>query len=198
MTGLEFLFASTVAAAAPTVPTPWFEMDDYPVQAFDRRHEGVTAFQLLVDPSGRAVGCTVEASSGHESLDRRACAIATKRARFTPARSASGGPAYGVYRTRIQWAVDPSNYAQSEYGPDFEVSVNRLPDGAATPVSVKYAVEVDASGAPVACSPITSGHSAELTDLGCAKIKQDYRKQVASVSGTPIAAVQTAWITFTQ
>ena len=196
MTGLEIALASTVFAAMPTVPTPWFEEQDYPAQAFDRRQEGVTGFELVIDPSGRPVGCTVEASSGYPSLDRRACMIAQKRARFTPART-DGAASYGVYRGQIRWAMDPVDYAQSERGPDFEVTVNRLPADVAAPVSVKFAVAVDANGAPLACEAINTGHPEELNALGCAKLKQDFRRAVIA-DGRPIAAVQTAWITFTR
>lgn len=198
MTLVSMLLASSVMAATPTTPAPWFEGDDYPIQAFERRWEGTTVFQLTVDPRGKPVGCTVEESSGHDMLDRRACSIAMKRARFMAALDVSGAPTYGVYRSRLTWALDPSLWTQSEVGPDFEVSLNKLPDGASAPLSVKYAVQVDASGAPVACSAATSGHPEVLNELGCAKIKQDYRKTVAGAAGTPIGAVQTAWITFSQ
>lgn len=193
---LSLLAMSSVMAAAPAGPSTWYLADDYPVQAFERRWEGATLFQLTVDPNGKPVHCTIEVSSGHEMLDKRACSIAMKRARFMQALSSSGTPSYGVYRSRLNWALDPAYFAQSEIGPDFEVSVSKLPDGSTGPVSVKYAVEVDASGNPVACSAFPGSHRA-LGELGCEKLKKDYRKTVSMPDGRTVAAVQTAWITFT-
>ena len=193
----ELLAMSSVMAAAPTGSSVWFMGEDYPIQAFERRWEGATLFQLTVDTNGKPVFCTIEASSGHEMLDKRACSIAMKRARFMQAMGSSGTPTYGVYRTRLNWALDPAYFAQSEIGPDFEVSVSKLPASATGPVSIKYAVEVDAAGNPVACNAVP-GSPMVLNELGCAKIKQDYRKTVSMPDGRTVAAVQTAWITFSE
>ena len=89
-------------------------------------------------------------------LDKRACSLALKRARFQPALDAKGTPSYGVYRTRLNWALDPELWTQSEAGPDFEVSVNTLPPGADGPISVQYAVLVDAAGVPIDCRALTA------------------------------------------
>ena len=198
MTGFELAFLSALMGASPTTPTPWFVNDDYPFRAFERRWEGTTIFEVAVDPRGRPVGCTVDVSSGHAILDDRACAVALKRARFEPALDSKGNPIYGIYRTRVAWAIDPENWSQSEAGPDFEVSVNKLPDSADGPVSVKYAVLVDANGAPVDCRALTSNYGNVLNDVGCNKIKQDYRKAAMLAPGSPVAAVRTAWITFSE
>lgn len=194
----EVLALSSVMAAAPTGPSTWYLEDDYPIQAFERRWEGATLFQLTVDPNGKPVFCAIEASSGHEMLDKRACSIAMKRARFMQALGSSGAPSYGVYRTRLNWALDPAYFAQSEIGPDFEISLSKLPAGASGPVSVKYAVEVDAAGNPLACNAFPGNGSVVLAELGCAKIKQDFRKTVSTADGRTVAAVQTAWITFSE
>lgn len=198
MTGSALLFLSSVLAASPSTPIPWFVEEDYPIQAFERGWEGTTVFELTIAPNGRPVGCTVEVSSGHDILDRRACSIAMKRSRFAPALDTNGAPTYGIYRSRLHWAIDPAYWAQSEVGPDFELSLNKLPGGASGPVSVQYAVLVDATGNPLDCRAITSGHDDALNALGCAKIKQDYRRTVALQSGSPVSAVRTAWITFTR
>ncbi|MEO6198340.1 MAG: energy transducer TonB [Sphingomicrobium sp.] len=198
VTGIEILLLSSVMAVSPTRPLPWFLEEDYPMQAFERKWEGTTIFELTVDPTGRPVGCTVDKSSGYGVLDDRTCMVAMKRARFSPALDSRGAPTYGVYRSRLNWAIDPDMWAQSEVGPDFEVSVNKLPSGASAPVSVKYAVMVDASGAAVDCQAISTGYGDALGPLGCAKLKQDYRRIVALPAGGPVSAVRTAWITFTQ
>lgn len=191
----SLLIAAAVQTAVPAFTIPWFEEYDYPVHAFERKWQGSTGFQLVVDTSGNPVACTVEYSSGHKILDEKACAISLKRAKFTPARAGDGSPAFGVYRSRINWAVEPTEFAQSEFGPDFEVTVNQLPGGDTEPVSVKYALLTDVSGTPVDCTAFP-GSNVRLSELGCAKLKAEFRKPVVA-KGTRVAAVQTAWITFT-
>jgi TonB family protein len=198
MIGFELAFLSALMAASPTTPTPWYIDEDYPFHAFERKWEGTTIFELTVDPRGRPVGCTVDVSSGHAILDERACSVALKRAKFQPALDAKGNPTYGVHRTRLNWAIDPELWAQSEAGPDFEVSVSKLPAGADGPVSVQYAVLVDAAGVPVDCRALTPNFGGALNDVGCAKIKADYRRAAMLAPGSPVSAVRTAWITFTQ
>ena len=198
MTGIEMLFFSAIAAASPTTPVPWFSMEDYPIRAFQRRQEGVTVFDVVVTPEGRPAQCMITKSSGHYLLDDQVCLVASKRIRFSPAFDSAGRPTYGVYTSRVNWALDPENWSQSEAGPDFEVSLNKLPDGVTSPVSVKYAVLVDASGKALDCRAITTGYGNALGDLGCAKIKQDYHQLVALAPGSPVSGVRTTWITFTK
>ena len=198
MTGFELAFLSSLLAAAPTTPIPWYIDEDYPFRAFERKWEGATIFDVTVDPRGRPVGCNVDVSSGHELLDEKACSVALKRARFQPALDAKGNPTYGVYRSRLNWAIDPELWAQSEAGPDFEVSINKLPAGASSPVSVQYAVLVDAAGVPIDCRALTLNYGNALNEVGCAKIKADYRRVAMLSPGSPVSAVRTAWITFTQ
>ena len=128
-------------------------------------------------------------------LDKRACATGMRKARFTPAQDATGAPTVGVYRSRLNWAVDPADFVQSEAGPDFEVSLSKLPASADGPVSVKYALMVDAAGKATTCAPISRAQPV-LQKLGCDKLMQDYR--VAAGSVAPVAAVRTAWITFVE
>lgn len=197
MSAIGLLLGAAIVPPVPTISPPWVEGDDYPVRAFERRWQGDTLFEVSVDTYGRPIACTIVKSSGHSILDDRACAIAVRRARFRPARDSSGAPAYGVFRSRLNWAVDPALFVQSEAGPDFEVSLNQMPSGAMPPISVKYAVMVDRSGRPTGCNPLGGDHPEVLGELGCAKLMQDYRPPAAAgKKQLPIPAVRTAWITF--
>lgn len=102
------LLAGAVIAASPVTPAPWFEFEDYPMKSFERKQEGVTYFELLVAPDGSVARCTITKSSGHEELDDTTCRLASKRARFSPARDDSGQAMYGVYRSLAIWAL-PDN-----------------------------------------------------------------------------------------
>jgi protein TonB len=67
-----------------------FTADDYPVEAQIRGEEGTVQAELTIDQRGRVIGCSVLRSSGYPSLDNATCSILRRRARFTPARDASG------------------------------------------------------------------------------------------------------------
>jgi TonB family protein len=73
---------------------------DYPRGA---RLEGTTRFEMEVAADGRPTGCTITNSSGHAALDVATCNAFMKRARFTPAKDASGFVIAGRYRGSVTW-----------------------------------------------------------------------------------------------
>jgi len=87
-------------------PGDWVTRNDYPAQAIREDWTGVTRFRVSVGPDGRVNNCEVTGSSGHEPLDRIACARITARARFTPARDESGKAGSGVYQSAIRWQLE--------------------------------------------------------------------------------------------
>ncbi len=74
---------------------------DYPPSQHDK--EGTTRFEMVVGPDGRPVSCVTTLSSGYELLDRTACNAFVKRARFSPAKDASGNPTTGRYKGSVTW-----------------------------------------------------------------------------------------------
>lgn len=86
-------------------PGTWATSDDYPSVALRNDVEGVTAFELSVDKTGKVVGCEVKESSGAAILDTTTCALITERARFTPALDANGKPTAGTYPNRVRWQI---------------------------------------------------------------------------------------------
>jgi len=198
VSGLSLL-AGAVVAATPITASPWFEFEDYPMQSFERKHQGVTHFELLVAPDGSIARCTVTQSSGHEELDRTTCRLATKRVRFTPARDDSGQAVFGVYRSLAVWAL-PDNIVPAAAGPDLEVSVNKLPAGTSSPPVVKLAYSVDAQGNPSSCTLLPSSlkQPRVLVELGCKELlSRAGGAPVVGPSGLPVAAVKTAAVKFT-
>src|SRR5689334_19762099 len=129
----SFVFLATVTAAVPTGTLPWFEFHDYPMKAFEKHQEGVTRFDLLVDPRGRVANCTISRSSGYEELDKTSCSLASFRARFNPARAPTGEPVYGVYRTQAIWVIPEDSLPNTQPGPDLQISLNKLPEGTVNP-----------------------------------------------------------------
>lgn len=82
-----------------------FTPDDYPLDALRNGEQGVVLARLEIDARGRVSDCTVENSSGYESLDRATCSILTKRARFLPAHDANGRAVGSSYEQRISWRL---------------------------------------------------------------------------------------------
>lgn len=97
---------ATVRRPRPlTPPQSWFTSDDYPTLALMARHGGVTTTELVIDATGRVIGCGVAIGSGHFSLDRRSCAVFHERARFTPAEDDRGCPVPAIWHQRVRWVI---------------------------------------------------------------------------------------------
>jgi len=84
-------------------PTSLIRADDYPVQALRNGEQGTVYYELTIGKDGRPKACRVAKSSASERLDRATCSILMKRARFRPARDASGNPTEDVYTGEISW-----------------------------------------------------------------------------------------------
>jgi TonB family protein len=98
--------AGTLSSAAPAGnPGSWVTTNDYPSRALRDGRQGVTAFRLTIDAEGRVADCLITASSGHRDLDDATCGALTKRARFEPARDASGAPITGSWANRVHWQI---------------------------------------------------------------------------------------------
>ena len=195
-----FLFLAAVTAAVPTAKTPWFEFHDYPMKAFEKHWEGVTRFDLLVDPRGRVENCTIVESSGHEELDKTTCSLASFRARFAPARGPSGMPVYGVYRSQAVWVIPEDTLPNTTPGPDLQISVNKLPEGTQTPPAVQLAYMVDPQGRTSACTALkgSPAQPSALVDVACRELASRLPQQPpVTADGQAVAVVRTAAVLFT-
>lgn len=89
-------------------PGNWANMNDYPAIALQQEIEGTTGFSVTVGPDGRVTDCVITMSSGSSELDMATCTNVKRRARFDPARDASGNPTTGKYANRIRWQIPTS------------------------------------------------------------------------------------------
>lgn len=85
----------------------WVTQADYSPDEYERR-EGATVVELGVDAEGRLTDCWIEETSGSGLLDHAACDAIEKRARFRPARDASGHAIASLVRKRVSWKAPPS------------------------------------------------------------------------------------------
>lgn len=69
-----------------------FTSDDYPFVAVVGMEQGTSQFLLFIDTTGKVAACHVLRPSGIAVLDATGCMVIKQRAKFTPARDASGKP----------------------------------------------------------------------------------------------------------
>ncbi len=98
------------SAPVPIDPASWITHDDYPAEALTKNLAGTVELAFAVDPAGRATGCSIVISSGSTILDDAACNAMIPRARFEPARDASGKAVAGTSPRRVRWTL-PSTVA---------------------------------------------------------------------------------------
>jgi TonB family protein len=200
MLAFSALLLTSVTAAAPTAKLPWFEFHDYPMKAFEKHEEGVTRFELLVGPDGRAANCTIIKSSGSEELDAKTCKLASFRSRFAPARGPSGQPVYGVYRSQAIWVFPENTLPNTAPGPDLQISINQYPQGTLDPPVVKLSYFVDQQGRVSACGPLHGEppQPQALVDVACRELPSHLHSEPArTLEGQAVPAVRTAAVVFT-
>lgn len=95
LANLPLLLTSSLKNAASIITA-----SDYPVGV---KAEGNTRFEMRVGPDGKPQSCFVTLSSGKDALDKATCQAFMKRARFTPAKDASGRAIEGRYRGNVTW-----------------------------------------------------------------------------------------------
>lgn len=109
--GLLFVCGSAgVAAAAPIGATAinagdWISSNDYPSAALREDRGGRVTFSVTVGPDGSAQRCDIVISSGSPDIDAVTCDVIMRRARFNPARDASGKAATGTYKSSVNWTI---------------------------------------------------------------------------------------------
>lgn len=78
---------------------------DYPSAAIRDGLQGRVGVKVMVGVEGRVTACEVVQSSGHAVLDRAACHVMMRYAKFNPARDASGRAIPGQFSTVLTYAM---------------------------------------------------------------------------------------------
>lgn len=102
---LLLLQAQDAQALAPLNAGEWITQDDYPPVALRLEEQGAVAFDLTVSADGQVSNCATTQSSGSVVLDETTCQLVSERARFRPAKDASGTQIPAHYRGRVRWAI---------------------------------------------------------------------------------------------
>jgi protein TonB len=109
------ILAAAALAAEPVVPAVRAQLKgtltalvtpaDYPAAAIAARQQGHVSFTLSIDEAGRPDRCWIVESSGSAQLDRVSCSVAVRRARFIPARDASGNAVRDEFAGELEWTL---------------------------------------------------------------------------------------------
>ena len=86
-------------------PGSWATPDDYPPSSLRNEEAGTTGFRLEIGTDGKAISCSITKPSGFSALDDATCRVVSRRARFKPAKDASGTPIGDTYSSRVKWQI---------------------------------------------------------------------------------------------
>jgi TonB family protein len=146
--------------------------DDYPFRANGTGKSGLSGVDILVDPGGKPLTCSVVVSSGSEDLDVHACAAAIRRGSFTPAVDETGRPMHGVYRLQVRWQLPDGD--QKTTPPDVTLEVSKLPEDRRRP-TVFLGYLVDEQGRITRCAVLESSKLPAYDAAACAAMPERYR-----------------------
>ena len=160
-----------------------------------------TRIELTVDPAGAPVRCDVILSDGVRLLDRMACELLMRKARFTPARDANGAPIAAIVRE--DFTVNRATGIERGGGPaatagmiDFAVPVDRLPR-AATVLVADAVVMTDPAGHVASCDVSGSTGDAAFDRLACRQLAMAAFAPARDRDGRPVAALRQVSVGFT-
>jgi hypothetical protein len=184
-----------------------FTADDMPDYVEMAGVDRIVLVRTTVGPDGRTLDCRAEISSGDTKLDAYTCALLTQRARFSPARSNDGSPAFGVVRAPLAWITSGSSKPKADplksLVPDVDLTVNELP-GRRSAVGLDLVVAADESGRPQSCTAnptlpakLSPTEASALVSAACRQVMKDFVAAAArDSSGKPAASVQTVSVRF--
>ncbi len=113
-------------------PETWVTSEDSTSDATVTGYGQNVGLRIDVGPDGSPVKCTITEKSGNKDVDDLACANVMERARFIPARDASGKPISSIYQNTVQIRIpdtrNPYRPSRDEFPPGaikFEVTVEK-------------------------------------------------------------------------
>lgn len=193
--------ASNGPIAAEAIGNPargWVRSTDIPVSEW--KQGSTTGFDLTIDQMGRTVRCEITRPSGSAKLDTLICELVMKRARFLPARDASGKTVPSVMRNHIRWR--PNRFGKSYIFDEADIVIStQRPLGQKSskrkPLLVELVQVQDASGTIEACRDLRKQASPELIQLACETAQRpDIAIPVKDASGAPVRGIRSYLVGF--
>lgn len=193
------LAGAAVVAVTPLEPATWFNSKEHPKTALAVAERGAISYTIDVSPDGTALRCH---TPGTTDLDLKVCELVMKRARFQPASDEQGRPAFGLHEGVASFLLPGKNSRRPERA-KITVTVDRLPDGIASPAYAKVAFLVGNAGAISNCGSTAAERRRSfqtfeaLGPSACEHLIGDYRPAVVrDAAGNPVASVQTVMVRF--
>lgn len=101
--------AQQATLSAPPIPTKnpsrWLLGEDYPATMLVAGKQAVISFRLNVDAAGVPTACEIQRSYSDKQFDQITCAALMRRARFSPARDASGKAVPSYHLNKVRWIM---------------------------------------------------------------------------------------------
>jgi TonB family protein len=164
----------------------YFTDADYPADAIRRGEQGVVAFTLDVDLSGRVSACRITGSSGSATLDEATCRIVRERAQFTPAQNRRGRAVPDRVSSRVRWVLPEretnhplANLASYVSDSDYPAEAIRRGEQGI----VGFRLEIGRNGLVTGCQVLSSSGSAALDEATCRIMQARARFSPARDSG---------------
>jgi hypothetical protein len=197
------LLTIAIAAAAATglaVPYPASSLShsDYPTWALARNASATSFVDITIDPEGRVAECKSIRNFGDARLAGEICDI-LKRKRFKPPKLADGWKVHAFFETAIRFFLPDTAEGRKvmviSRGPDAELSVNHLPTGTWTAVSISLAY--DQAGRIIACERSAFEKQKTLADVACSQRAMFDNSVRRDATGQPVPYVTSKTIRFT-
>lgn len=83
-----------------------FRVDDYPMDLVAMGIQGSVGLRLRIEPDGKISECSIMESSGNANLDSHTCALAKRRARYTPAMGYDRNPVWSFTFANVTWMLE--------------------------------------------------------------------------------------------
>lgn len=201
MSTLSFLLlaGAAVTAATPIEANKWFTSQENPKTALQVAERGHVAYAIDVAPDGTAIRCTPQGST---DLERKVCELVMKKARFSAAKDDQGRAAYGLYDGVASFLMPGKNSRWPDRA-KLAVTVDALPEGAASPAYARVAFLVDGAGAISQCASMPGERrrfmqtTEALGPAACEHLAKDYRATPArNQAGAAVASVQSLMVRF--
>lgn len=154
-----------------TNPGLWLTLNDF--TSFLRDYpQTLFAFEMEVGVDGRVSECTITTSSGSTEVDRLACILLRRRAKFVPAHDADGKPVASPYKGRFSWGNPPANshMANDRRPLILDLTVASLPSSYVRPAQLKVHVGIDATIQD--CTVEQTSGSTAVDRAACQQVRQ--------------------------
>lgn len=110
---IEGIVGKSIGTIDPSVTPPiaekrlalLFSYRDYPSLAIAAHRQGLVGLIIRVGADGRVQDCIYAHRSGSDDLDKAACSIISRRARYHPSLTREGRPVEGYDRVTVRWLL---------------------------------------------------------------------------------------------